>query len=237
MYLLLDSYGTLVELDDFSGRLQRGFFRLGIAASSEAVKIAAHREMKFYMKRARFAVDWPSYESIRLECAREMLASFAEQGIETQVCPAAVAGVLGESIRFKPLPEAAGTLAALKSRGVPLGVVSNWDYRLSLALEETGLLHFFDFALSSAQAKSQKPERAIFERGLEMARRFVPALRASDCFYVGDHYENDVLGARNAGLRPLWLVTKTRDIASGDTHEANDDVPRLRCLKDLLKHF
>lgn len=237
MYLLLDSYGTLVEMDDFYGRLHRGFARLGIAASFEAVKIAAHREMRFYMKQARFAVDWPSYEKIRLQCAREMLASLNEQQIEAPISPEAVAQVLGESIHFKSLPGAGETLAALKDRGVRLGVVSNWDYRLSHALEETGLLHFFDFVLSSAQAKSEKPAREIFERGLEMARRFVPNLKARDCFYLGDHYEKDVLGARSAGLKPLWLVARERDLPSGETHEADDDVPRLRSLKDLLKLF
>jgi FMN phosphatase YigB (HAD superfamily) len=237
MYLILDSYGTLVEMDDFYGRLHRGFARLGIAASFEAVKIAAHREMRFYMKQARFAVDWPSYEKIRLQCAHEMLASLSEQQVEAPISPEAVAQVLGESIVFKPLPDAPETLAVLKERGVRLGVVSNWDYRLSHALEETRLLHFFDFVLSSAQARSEKPAREIFERGLEMARRFVPGLRARDCFYVGDHYEKDVLGARRAGMRPLWLVARERDLPSGDIHEADDDVVRLRSLKDLLKLF
>jgi len=237
MYLLLDCYGTLVEMDDFYGRLHSGFSRLGIAASFEAVKMAAHREMRFYMSRARFAVDWPSYETIRLGCAGEMLASFREQGIAAKATPEEVAGVLGESIVFKPLPHTSETLEALKARGVRLGVVSNWDYRLGHALEEAGLPHFFDFALSSAQAKAEKPAPEIFKRGLEMARRFVPDLQAHDCFYLGDHYEKDVLGARGAGMRPLWLVARNRDIASGETHEASDDVPRLRCLKDLLKHF
>jgi len=237
MYLLLDSYGTLVEMDDFYGRLHQGFSRLGIAASLEAVRMAAHREMHFYMSRARFAVDWPSYETIRLQCAGELLSSLGEQGIEAKATPQEVAGVLGESIVFKPLPGTSETLEALKQRGVRLGVVSNWDYRLSHALEETGLLHFFDFVLSSAQAKAEKPAPEIFRRGLEMARRFVPELKARDCFYVGDHYEKDVLGARGAGMRPLWLVARNRDIASGETHEVSDDVPRLRSLKDLLKHF
>ena len=237
MYLILDSYGTLVEMDDFYGRLHRGFARLGVAASFEAVKAAAHREMRFYMKQARFAIDRASYEKIRLQCAREMLASLAEQNIEAPVSPEEVAQVLGESIVFKPLPGARETLAALKERGVRLGVVSNWDYRLAHALEEVRLLTFFDFVLSSAQAKSEKPAREIFEKGLEMARRFVPNLKARDCFYVGDHYEKDVLGARRAGMNPLWLVARERDFASGETHEANDDVPRLRSLKDLLKLF
>ncbi len=237
MYLILDSYGTLVEMDDFYGRLHRGFARLGIKASFEAVKAAAHREMRFYMKQARFAIDWPSYEKIRLQCAQEMLASLAEQHIEAPVSPEEVAQVLGEAIVFKPLPGACETLAALKERGVRLGVVSNWDYRLAHALEEVKLLPFFDFVLSSAQARSEKPAREIFEKGLEMARRFVPNLRARDCFYVGDHYEKDVLGARRAGMKPLWLVARERDLPSGDIHEADDDVVRLRSLKDLLKLF
>ena len=237
MYLILDSYGTLVEMDDFYGRLHAGFDRLGVQASLDAVKNAAHREMLFYMSHARFAVDWPSYEKIRLQCAGELIASLHEQNIKIAASKDAVAHMIGESIVFRALPGARETLAVLKERGVRLAVVSNWDYRLSHALEETRLLHFFDFVLSSAQARSEKPGREIFERGVEMARRFVPQLKARDCFYVGDHYEKDVLGARSAGLKPLWLVAKERDVPSGDTHEANDDVPRLKSLRDLLKIF
>jgi len=237
MYLILDSYGTLVEMDDFYGRLYAGFTRLGIQASFEAVKNAARREMHFYMSRARFAIDWPSYEKIRLECACELMASLREQNVRITASKEAIAHVLGESVVFRALPGARETLAALKERGVRLGVVSNWDYRLAQALEETKLLPFFDFVLSSAQARSEKPGREIFERGVEMARRFVPNLKARDCFYVGDHYEKDVLGARSAGLRPLWLVAKERDVPSGEIHDAADDVPRLRSLKDLLKMF
>ena len=237
MYLILDSYGTLVEMDDFYGRLHTGFARLGVHASFEAVKTAAHREMRFYMSHARFAVDWASYEKIRLECAGELMAALNEQNIKISASKEAISHLLGESVVFRALPGARETLATLKERGVRLAVVSNWDYRLAQALDETKLLPFFDFVLSSAQARSEKPGREIFERGVEMARRFVPNLKARDCFYVGDHYEKDVLGARSAGLKPLWLVAKERDVPSGETHEASDDVPRLGCLKDLLKLF
>lgn len=237
MYLILDSYGTLVEMDDFYGRLHAGFARLDIHASFEAVKHAAHREMRFYMSHARFAIDWPSYEKIRLECAGELMASLHEQNIKITASKEAISHLLGESVVFRALPGARETLAALRERGVRLAVVSNWDYRLAQALDETKLLPFFDFVLSSAQARSEKPGQEIFERGVEMARRFVPNLKARDCFYVGDHYEKDVLGARSAGLKPIWLVAKERDVPSGDIHEASDDVPRLRCLKDLLKLF
>ncbi len=236
-YLIFDSYGTLVEMDDFYGRLQAGFAKIGAALPLEVVVKAAHREMRHYMERARFARDHKSWHDLRHECAGVLAAAIREQNYPLNVPPDTVAQVLFDSVVFRALPHVQSTLEELKARGMRLGVLSNWDFRLPVALEETGLAHLFDFVLTSAGAGSEKPKREIFEKGLALARRFAPNLATRDCYYVGDHYEKDVLGARAAGLSPLWLVSETRDIASGDIHDAHDSVPRLRSLRDLLKLF
>lgn len=237
MYLIFDAYGTLVEMDDFYGRLQSGFARLGTALPMDVVRQAAHREMRYYMKGARGASDVASWSKLRDECADVLANAIRDQGWKVDLPTETVGQVLFDSVVFRAFPNAFATLEELRSRGVRLAVLSNWDFRLPVALEETGLAHFFDFILASAHTGVEKPAREFFDKGLSLARRFKPQLAANECFYLGDHYEKDVLGARNAGLSPLWLVRSERDIPSGDIHEADDTVPRLRSLRDLLRLF
>lgn len=45
----------------------------------------------------------------------------------------------------------------------------------------------------------RKPNKRIFDLALEKA-----ALRASEVWYVGDQYECDIVGARSAGIFPIW---------------------------------
>jgi FMN phosphatase YigB (HAD superfamily) len=238
MYLIFDSYGTLLEMDDFYGRLQANFAKIGAHFSPEVIKRAAHQEMRHYMKGARLANCIESWNQLRCDCAVILEGAIREQGHAIDLAPERVMEVLSDSVVYKPFSGVKDTLTDLKTRGVPMGVLSNWDFKLEHALEEAGLLPFFDFVLSSAQAGTEKPAREFFEKGFALARQFQPNLTEKECFYIGDHYEKDVLGARLAGLSPLWLVRDARDIASGDIHDVQqDDVPRLKSLCDLLRLF
>jgi FMN phosphatase YigB (HAD superfamily) len=238
MYLIFDSYGTLLEMDDFYGRLQANFAKLGAHFPPEVIRRAAHQEMRHYMKGARLANCVESWNQLRCDCAIILENSIREQGYPIDLAPEQVMEVLSDSVVYVPFPGVKETLADLKARGVAMGVLSNWDFKLEHALEEAELLPFLDFVLSSAQAGTEKPAREFFEKGFALARRFQPDLEPQECFYIGDHYEKDVLGARSAGLSPLWLVRDARDIASGDIHEVEqDDVPRLKSLGDLLRLF
>ena len=232
-FLLFDGYGTLLELDDFYARLQSGFARRGARFSSEAIRRAARVEMKHYIANAMRARDEPSREILRLECAGVLADELRAEQYSFDWKDEAVREVLVEALVFRAFPEVEAALRELTARGVEMGVLSNWDFGLSHELEKLGLAQYFRFVLTSAQCGAQKPERAIFELGLQNARQEYCSVGDLACFYIGDHYENDVLGARAAGLFPLWLVRDERDVAAGETHEANDEVARLSSLQDL----
>ena len=101
---------------------------------------------------------------------------------------------------WEVFPDALECLRALEARGIPVGVVSNWDSRLRDVLEGLGLAGRFRFVLVSAEFGAEKPDPGIF---LEAARRMGIEPRA--CVHVGDLYREDVLGARAAGLRAVLL--------------------------------
>lgn len=97
-------------------------------------------------------------------------------------------------------PEAAPLLIELRERGLTLGIISNFDYRLIPILEGLGLSRFFDSVTISSEAGFAKPASEIFQ--IALARHLIAPEQA---LHVGDSAHLDVAGAIAAGL-PVILV-------------------------------
>jgi putative hydrolase of the HAD superfamily len=91
-------------------------------------------------------------------------------------------------------------LAALRARGYTLGVVSNADGRVAGDLTTRNIAEHFTAVIDSHVVGVEKPDRRIFELALAAC-----AARPDEAIFIGDIYEIDVQGARNAGLTPLLL--------------------------------
>jgi putative hydrolase of the HAD superfamily len=103
-----------------------------------------------------------------------------------------------------------------------LGVISNFDSRLFGLLDGLGLAQFFDPVVISTHAGAAKPERGIFTHAL--ARAGTPA---EEAMHVGDSYEADVVGARQAGIMPVFIDRHGK-------HAAADGYATAGNLLDLL---
>lgn len=109
---------------------------------------------------------------------------------------------------YQPLAEQAviepgtrDTLAALKQRGLKLGILSNTFVHgstLDRHLDQEGLLEFFDRRIYSYQYSFRKPDPRIFQ---EAAQQIGTA--AKHILFVGDRMDKDVRSARNAGMIPV----------------------------------
>src|SRR5262245_37953758 len=64
---------------------------------------------------------------------------------------------------FVLYPGARELLAASRSRGLALGLISNWSARLPRLLAGLELERAFDFVLCSAELRMEKPEPASFD--------------------------------------------------------------------------
>lgn len=96
---------------------------------------------------------------------------------------------------WRPAAGARDALAALRRRGGRTGVVSNFDCRLHGILAGLGLRALLDVVVLPSDAGAAKPDARIFHFALE--RLGVAPDRA---LYVGDDAEQDVAGARAAGM-------------------------------------
>ena len=92
-----------------------------------------------------------------------------------------------------------GVLTALRQR-FTLGVISNFYGNVATLCQECGLAALCDIIIDSAQVGVSKPEQRIFTLALEQL-----GCAPHRAAYIGDSFERDVLGARAAGLRTIWL--------------------------------
>ena len=122
------------------------------------------------------------------------------------------------AIPWRIFPEVRAVLAALRERGLRLAVVSNWDERLPGLLRSLGLAGAFDVTVVSGELGCHKPAPAIFAEAA--SRLDVPPIRL---LHVGDDPVADVQGARQAGLRAVWL-------RRGKTPAAPDEIADLTGL-------
>lgn len=98
-------------------------------------------------------------------------------------------------------PEVESVLRAWNARGVELGVVSNFDSRLTQVLDELGLTHYFSSITISTQVGVAKPSPDIFLKALENYH-YAP----QQALHIGDQWDDDFQGAEGAGLTGIWLV-------------------------------
>ena len=99
---------------------------------------------------------------------------------------------------WEVIPGAVSVLTKLKETGVTLGVVSNFDERLERILAQLSLRHYFQFVLTSVEAKCSKPDSNIFKQALQ----FVDC-RPEEGLHIGDNALTDYEGATRAGMKAL----------------------------------
>ena len=106
---------------------------------------------------------------------------------------------------YRLYPEVPATLEALRARGVPLGLISNFAWGLPDLVAVLGIAQYFDAIVTSAREGYRKPRPEIFQNGLALL-----GATPERVLFVGDDPECDYLGAQSLGLRPLLIDRKGR---------------------------
>lgn len=91
-------------------------------------------------------------------------------------------------------------------------------------LERIGLAHYFERSLSAREVGALKPDPALFHKVIEGT-----GLTPQQVVYVGDDPALDVVGARAAGMLPVWI----NRIAAEWSAEFGDTVHTVRNLDEL----
>jgi putative hydrolase of the HAD superfamily len=120
----------------------------------------------------------------------------------------------------------------------PLGLLSNFTHGPAVRklLSQVGLDRFFEAVIISGELGYRKPHPFPFHELVDHL-----GVLGHQVVYVGDDPEPDILGARRAGLYPVW-TTYVRDqqipcataiLCSGE-QDVEPGVPRISNWEDLL---
>ena len=139
-------------------------------------------------------------------------------------CFVALYAHYAEAHAWRVFPEVPGVLEALRSRGLRLGVVSNFDSRLPSLLAALGIAPLIDVILHSSACGYAKPNPGM----LHLAAKAL-GVRTALLLHVGDAAE-DVAAATAAGASVLRLERGPR--SDGPPQRAG----RLASLEELPGH-
>ena len=170
------------------------------------------------MERA-FRESWTTLKRPGLTVSRKdwwRAVVFRTLGQENQACFEELYEIFAHAGAWQVFPDVEETLREARSRGLHLGVISNWDERLRPLLDEIGLGHYFDSFTVSCEIGVEKPEAVIFLAALRAA-----GVAAREEVHIGNNENQDVRGAEAVGLRAV-LLTRNQNEARG-----------LRDLRDI----
>jgi putative hydrolase of the HAD superfamily len=97
-------------------------------------------------------------------------------------------------------PEIADMLAALRERGLALGICSNWDWDLIEAIDSAGLTNTTDVVVSSAWVGARKPHPRIYTHILDEL-----GVEPEAVLFVGDTWACDVEGPTALGMQAVYV--------------------------------
>ncbi len=92
-------------------------------------------------------------------------------------------------------PEVAEELAWLAERFVVIAITNG-----NANLHAIGIANWFDDIITSVSVGVAKPARRIFDAAISKA-----GVSSEETLHVGDHAESDIQGARDAGMRTVWV--------------------------------
>jgi putative hydrolase of the HAD superfamily len=164
--------------------------RHGMTATAENLQ-RAFRESWAALKRPGLTVS-------RKDWWRELV--FRTLGQENQACFEELFEIFARADAWQVFPDVEDTLREARSRGLRVGIISNWDERLRPLLDEIGLALYFDSMTISCEIGVEKPDPRIFQAALHAAG--VPVKQA---VHVGDSDTADVRGAEAVGMTAVLL--------------------------------
>jgi len=226
--------GVRAVVFDAVGTLLRPEPAVGIAYAQAARSFGSTRDAAEVQ--TRFRAAWQAEDArdgepggLRTDEARERLRW---QSIVAQVFPevtrqdelfAALWGHFADAANWRLFDDVADTWRELTARGLVLAVASNFDDRLPAICQSLEPLAGCRHVFASSAVGYRKPAAEFY--GHVAAALNLPA---ESILMVGDDFENDVVAARQAGWKALWLAR------GNERSPIADAVATLRSVPSLL---
>lgn len=228
--MILFDYGqTIIDEGQFSG----------IKGTEAVLKYATKNKYNLSAERVQEEADIINRESGRFDPARRHLVQieipnhmftaylYESLGITLSITPEQIDKIFWDAAApGTPTDGIEELLDFLYQKNIRTGVISNIAYcgqAVTDRINEVIPTNHFEFIIATSEYMYRKPNRRIFDLALEKAD-----LPADEVWYVGDQYECDIMGARNAGIFPVWYQG-----AANLPCEDKEDVMMIRSWKEF----
>lgn len=224
-WIALDAAGTLFHTAEPVERVYAACFSARGFGIPESTWKGAFRHAFAHTPDPIFPATGDS-ESVEKQWWRDLVANAAiAAGIRPDPATmedafAELFGHYASGSAWRLFPETESVLATLKSKGIGLAVVSNFDSRLHRVLAELGIAGSFDLVLTSADAGARKPSPAIL-------RTFIRRTGANPaaCCLAGDSPAADGGAAAAAGIPFFHINRPQSDLADFETWHSQTFFP------------
>jgi putative hydrolase of the HAD superfamily len=182
----IDAYGTLVTLLDPVPALEAALAERNARRERDVVVRGFRTEVAHYSEHSSAGHDEEGLAQLQRDCARVFLDAIGADLDAGEFAP-----VYAAAMHFEMLPGVVPALERLRSLGLELAVVGNWDLSLRRLLDEIGLAPYFRVVVHAAAKPA--PDgllRALGEIGVAPNR----------ALHIGDD-EVDEAAALAAGTR------------------------------------
>jgi HAD superfamily hydrolase (TIGR01662 family) len=135
---------------------------------------------------------------------------------------------------WKVEKDAHETLRRLKAMGYRMGLISNASNSpdLNRLIDNHRLRDYFEIIVISADEGIRKPDPQIFLHTLSRM-----GVKPEDAIMIGDTLPADILGARNVGMRSVWITRRADRQENSEvagTIQPDFEIEDLSSLVDLV---
>lgn len=118
------------------------------------------------------------------------------------------------------MPNLYKVLDFLKNKDIKMGIITNGKTNFQMRnIEALHIRDYFDVILISEKEGMKKPQPEIFIKALDILK-----IESSYSLFIGDHFENDIKGATNIGMKALLFDRKNNNTEYRDRIEKLIDI-------------
>jgi putative hydrolase of the HAD superfamily len=157
---------------------------------------------------------------------------FEAMEVEMPTSSEELSGMYLDLMPRKPhvLPFAKELLEYLKPKYKMHIITNGFPEIQAIKLESAGITDYFDLVVTSAVAGCKKPSKEVFDYTLQ-AIHALPI----DCLMIGDNWDADVVGGRNAGIDQVFFNPElTYPLPEADKYTKTYCIKSLKELMDIL---
>ena len=232
--VLFDMFDTLVIIEKnhafYSPSLKRAHHFL--IANGVDVRFNVFRDAYIKARDALYAEADAKLEEPHFNCRiSNALESLGYLDVKHEVIAGTTNEFCEEFMKYVRIDEHTKSALEKLHGKYKLGIVSNFAIPecVDKLLTKHGLEAFFDVVVVSGAVNKRKPSPEIFERALEKL-----GVNAEDTVFVGDTVDADVIGAKAAGMKSVFIERRVQE----DAEQAypNQTIKSLSELSEAIKN-